>query len=72
MRAARRTPGSVSVAPARPTGQGRCGIVALAIGLLIGLERGWRRRRADEGARVAGMRTFGLIGLGAALLVRAG
>jgi len=37
--------------------------VALAIGLLVGLERGWRQRRADEGARAAGIRSFGLIGL---------
>lgn len=37
-------------------------IVALAIGLLIGLERGWKERDAPEGTRVAGLRTFGLIG----------
>lgn len=37
--------------------------VSLAIGLLIGLERGWRERDAEEGSRVAGLRTFGLIGL---------
>jgi uncharacterized membrane protein (DUF4010 family) len=37
--------------------------VALAIGLLIGVERGWKEREAEEGARVAGVRTFGLIGL---------
>lgn len=37
--------------------------VALALGLLIGLERGWSRRGAEEGARVAGVRTYGLIGL---------
>ena len=37
-------------------------IVALAIGLLIGLERGWKSRGAPEGTRVAGLRTFGLIG----------
>lgn len=36
---------------------------ALAIGLLIGLERGWKARDADEGERVAGVRTYGLIGL---------
>jgi len=41
--------------------------VAFAIGLLIGLERGWRQRGADEGARVAGIRTFGLIGLAGGL-----
>ncbi|WP_019867487.1 MgtC/SapB family protein [Methylovulum miyakonense] len=37
--------------------------IALAIGLLIGLERGWRTRNRDEGMRVAGLRTYGLIGL---------
>jgi uncharacterized membrane protein (DUF4010 family) len=45
--------------------------VALAIGLLIGVERGWHGRAAQEGERVAGVRTFGLIGLlgGAAALL---
>ncbi len=38
-------------------------LVALAIGLLIGIERGWRDRDEDEGARIAGVRTFSLIGL---------
>ena len=37
--------------------------VALAIGLVIGLERGWSSRRAPEGSRVAGLRTFALIAL---------
>jgi uncharacterized membrane protein (DUF4010 family) len=37
--------------------------VALAIGLLIGVERGWKEREAREGERVAGVRTYGLIGL---------
>lgn len=37
--------------------------VALAIGLLIGVERGWKERGAAEGHRVAGVRTYGLIGL---------
>lgn len=36
---------------------------ALAIGLLIGLERGWRDRDLPEGGRVAGLRTFALTGL---------
>lgn len=36
---------------------------ALAIGLLIGLERGWQERQQPEGGRVAGLRTFALIGL---------
>jgi MgtC family protein/uncharacterized protein DUF4010 len=37
--------------------------VALAIGLVIGVERGWKEREAREGERVAGVRTYGLIGL---------
>lgn len=37
--------------------------LALAIGMLIGLERGWHSREAPEGQRVAGIRTFSLLGL---------
>jgi uncharacterized membrane protein (DUF4010 family) len=37
--------------------------VALAIGLLIGLERGWKAREAAEGERAAGVRTLALAGL---------
>ncbi|HHJ13834.1 MAG TPA: MgtC/SapB family protein [Gammaproteobacteria bacterium] len=37
--------------------------IALAIGLLVGIERGWSGRGAEEGGRVAGIRTFGLLGL---------
>jgi uncharacterized membrane protein (DUF4010 family) len=37
--------------------------LALAIGLLIGIERGWRERDAKPGSRAAGIRTFALIGL---------
>lgn len=37
--------------------------LALAIGLLVGLERGWRERDDPPGSRTAGFRTFGLIGL---------
>jgi len=36
---------------------------ALAVGLLIGVERGWRGRDLAEGGRVAGLRTFALVGL---------
>lgn len=36
---------------------------ALAIGLLIGLERGWQERDLPDGGRVAGLRTFALTGL---------
>lgn len=35
--------------------------VALAIGLVMGMERGWNARDMGEGGRVAGFRTFGLI-----------
>jgi uncharacterized membrane protein (DUF4010 family) len=41
--------------------------IALAIGLLIGLERGWRTRDREEGMRVAGLRTYGMISLLGAL-----
>ena len=37
--------------------------LALAIGLLIGIERGWRMREEQPGGRVAGVRTFTLFGL---------
>lgn len=37
--------------------------VALGIGLLIGLERGWKTREVEPGRRAAGIRTFALIGL---------
>jgi len=37
--------------------------VALAIGLMIGLERGFHLRDQGEGGRVAGFRTFALVGL---------
>ena len=35
----------------------------LALGLLIGLERGWSMRGVPAGTRVAGLRTFGVLGL---------
>src|SRR5258705_8590033 len=37
--------------------------VALGVGLLIGLERGWRRRQVSPGGRAAGIRTFAISGL---------
>ncbi len=37
--------------------------IALAIGLLIGIERGWVARGEAEGERAAGLRTHGLAGL---------
>jgi len=35
--------------------------IALAAGLLIGVERGWTMRDEQRGTRIAGIRTFGLI-----------
>lgn len=37
-------------------------LAAVAAGLLIGIERGWRQRGEVDGTRVAGVRTFTLIG----------
>lgn len=37
-------------------------LAGLACGLLIGIERGWRQREQASGTRVAGIRTFTLIG----------
>lgn len=37
--------------------------LALAIGFITGLERGWKERDEEEGGRTAGLRTFALIGL---------
>ncbi|GGC52692.1 MgtC/SapB family protein [Chelatococcus reniformis] len=37
--------------------------LALGIGLIVGLERGWRQRDEAAGSRTAGIRTFSLIGL---------
>jgi len=37
--------------------------LALALGFVIGLERGWKERSEGEGKRAAGIRTFSLIGL---------
>ena len=37
--------------------------VALGIGLLIGLERGWKTREIAPGRRAAGVRTFSICGL---------
>ena len=40
---------------------------ALAAGMLIGIERGWHLRQREEGSRVAGIRTFSLLGLAGGL-----
>lgn len=37
--------------------------VALGVGLLLGIERGWRGRELADGGRVAGIRTFSISGL---------
>lgn len=37
--------------------------LALALGLLIGVQRGWVSRRDPAGSRFAGVRTYGLFGL---------
>jgi uncharacterized membrane protein (DUF4010 family) len=37
--------------------------LALALGLLVGVQRGWVQRKAAAGTRFAGIRTFGLLGL---------
>lgn len=37
--------------------------LALGIGLLVGIERGWHTRDASSGLRVAGVRTYALTGL---------
>ena len=37
--------------------------LAVVLGLLIGIERGWSQRLEADGERVAGIRTFTLLGL---------
>ncbi|MGB8701120.1 MAG: MgtC/SapB family protein [Thermosynechococcaceae cyanobacterium] len=37
--------------------------LALAIGLIIGMERGWASRDSHKGLRIAGIRSFGFVGL---------
>lgn len=37
-------------------------LTSLSIGLLVGLERGWRERYGPAGSRTAGLRTYGIIG----------
>jgi uncharacterized membrane protein (DUF4010 family) len=50
--------------------------VALALGLVIGMERGWKTRDFEPGERVAGVRTFGVVsflgGLSALLSLQTG
>jgi len=37
--------------------------IALALGLLVGFERGWKQREQEDGERIAGVRTYGMFGL---------
>jgi uncharacterized membrane protein (DUF4010 family) len=37
--------------------------LALTIGFMVGLERGWQERNEEEGSRTAGVRTFSLVAL---------
>jgi uncharacterized membrane protein (DUF4010 family) len=37
--------------------------IALALGLIIGMERGWNTRQSPPGMRLAGVRSFGFVGL---------
>jgi uncharacterized membrane protein (DUF4010 family) len=41
--------------------------LSLALGLLIGIQRGWTLRNEPSGSRFAGIRTFGLLGLAGGL-----
>jgi uncharacterized membrane protein (DUF4010 family) len=52
--------------------QGLCAATALACGLLIGIERGFDLRGLKAGTRVAGVRTFTLVGLASGLAGLAG
>ena len=40
---------------------------ALACGLLIGIERGWKLKEQKPDSRVAGVRTFSMLGLGSGI-----
>jgi len=37
--------------------------LALVLGLIIGLERGWKTRNVEDSHNIAGLRTYGLLGL---------
>ena len=41
--------------------------LSLALGLLIGIQRGWALRNEQPGSRFAGIRTFGLLGMAGGL-----
>lgn len=38
-------------------------LIALLLGSIIGIQRGWVKRNSVEGSRVAGIRTYSLVGL---------
>lgn len=44
-------------------------LLAIGLALLIGLERGWHAKDEDDGRRIAGIRTFAITGIFAALSV---
>ena len=59
-------PHKSAMLPAMIDGEARSVLMlglALGIGLLIGIERGWRQRDDAPGSRVAGIRTFGVLAL---------
>ena len=47
--------------------QALCVGTALACGLLVGIERGWKLKDEKPGTRVAGVRTFTILGLGSGI-----
>ena len=47
--------------------QALCVATALTSGLLIGIERGWKLKDQEPGTRVAGVRTFTIMGLGSGI-----
>jgi uncharacterized membrane protein (DUF4010 family) len=53
-------------------GQALCVATALACGLLVGIERGFDLRGLQAGTRVAGVRTFALVGLASGVAGLAG
>lgn len=42
--------------------------VAVAVGVIVGIERGWSQRALEAGARTMGLRTFTLIGMAGGIL----
>ena len=47
-------------------------LLSLALGFLIGIERGWAQRGEARGERIAGVRTFAFLGLTGGLAGTAG